>query len=76
MPISPPYSERFALLSLSLSLHCLSGSFLLTSIVQNTTHLAISAMLWVEKVRGGSMHLNHPELVHKNPALLWSPVKM
>ena len=24
----------------------------------------ISAMMWFEKVRGGSMRLNHPELVH------------
>ena len=29
-----------------------------------------------EKVQGGSMRLNHPELVHKHPAHLVSPVQM
>ena len=29
-----------------------------------------------EKGRGGSMCLNHPELVHKHPAYLVSPVTM
>ena len=41
---------------------------------ENSTHLAISAMIWFEKVRGGSMHLNHPELVHKHPCYLCSDV--
>ena len=36
-------------------------------------NLAISAMMWFEKVRGGSMRLNHPDLVHKHPAHLVSP---
>ena len=31
-------------------------------------HLVISDMMWFEKVRGASMHLNHAELVHKHPA--------
>ena len=39
---------------------------------KNSTHLAISVMMWFEKVRGGSMRLNHPELVHKHPANLVS----
>ena len=43
---------------------------------KNTTHIAISVMMWFKKVRGGSMCLNHPELVHKHPAHLVSPVKM
>ena len=43
---------------------------------KNSTHLAVSARMWFEKVRGGSMCLNHPELVHKHPAHLASPVKI
>ena len=43
---------------------------------QNSTHLAISVMMWFEKVRGGSMCLNHTELVHKHPAHLVSPTTM
>ena len=35
-----------------------------------------SILMWFEKVLGGSMLLNHPELVHKHPANLVSPVKM
>ena len=46
---------------------------------QNSPHLAIAVMMLFdiensvqsnhpEKVRGGSMCLNHPELVHKHPA--------
>ena len=41
---------------------------------KNSTHLAISVMMWFEKVRGGSMRLNHPELVYEHPAHLVSPV--
>ena len=49
----------------------------MSATLQNdSTHLAISAMMWFEKFRGGSMRLNHPELVHKHPAHLVSPVKM
>ena len=36
--------------------------------LKNSTHFAISAMMWFEKVRGGSMHLNFSELVQKQPA--------
>ena len=43
---------------------------------QNSTHLAISVMMWFEKVRGGSMCLNHQKLVHKNTTHLASPVKI
>ena len=46
------------------------------SCAKNCTHLAISVMMWFEKVRKGSMRLKHPELVHKYPAHLVSPVKM
>ena len=35
-----------------------------------------SAQETYSNVRGGSMYLNHPELVHKHPANLVSPVKM
>ena len=35
-----------------------------------------TSMMWFGKVRRGSMCLNHPELVHKHPALLVSPVTM
>ena len=44
--------------------------------VQNSTNLSISVMMWFDKVRRGSMCLNHPELEHKHPALLVSPVTM
>ena len=37
---------------------------------KNSTHLAISVMVWFEKVQGGSIRLNHPKLVHKHPAHL------
>ena len=36
----------------------------------------ISVMIWFENVRRGLMCLNHPELVHKHPAYLVSPVTM
>ena len=39
-----------------------------------TLHTLLS--LWFEKVWGGSMCLNYPELVHKNPAHLTFPSKM
>ena len=31
--------------------------------LKNSTHFAISAMMWFKKVRGGSMRLNYTELV-------------
>ena len=34
------------------------------------------SLLCNDVVRGGSMYLNHPELVHKHPAHLTFPVKM
>ena len=45
-------------------------------LLKNSTHLARAALLWFEKVRGGSKRLNYPELVHKHPAHLASPVKL
>ena len=44
--------------------------------LKNTTHFAISAMMWFKKVRGGSMRLNYTELVQKHPAHLVSPLYM
>ena len=44
--------------------------------IKNAMHRAISAMLWFEKVRRGSMYLNHPDLVQKHAAHLASPVKL
>ena len=38
--------------------------------LKNSTHLAICAMMWFEKVQGGSMRLNYPKLVHKHLAFL------
>ena len=38
--------------------------------LKNFTHLAMSATMWFEEVRGGSMYL------HKHPAHFVSPVKM
>ncbi|CAI8029935.1 hypothetical protein GBAR_LOCUS16991 [Geodia barretti] len=32
--------------------------------------------MWFKKVRGGSMHLNYPEPVHKHPAQISSHLKM
>ena len=43
---------------------------------QNSTHLAISVMMWFEKVRRGSICFNYPELVHKHPAHLLYIVKI
>ena len=43
--------------------------------VKDSIHLVISTMMWFEKVRGGSIHLIHPDLVHNHPAHLISPVK-
>ena len=37
-----------------------------------STHFAISELMWFEKFRGGSMHLNYTELVQKHPAHLAS----
>ena len=48
----------------------------LEPMLKNSTHFAISAMMWFEKVRGGSMHLNYTELVQKHPAHLASPLNM
>ena len=36
----------------------------------------LEVIMWFEKVRAGSMRLNHPELVHKHPAHLVSSVKI
>ena len=44
--------------------------------LNNSTHFAISAMMWFKKVRGGSMRLNYTELVQKHPAHLASPLNM
>ena len=44
--------------------------------VEVVVNLAIYAIMWFEKVRGGSMHLNYRELVHKHPAHLASYLKM
>ena len=44
--------------------------------LKNSTHFFISAMMWFEKVRGGSMHLNVPKLVKSHPAHLASPLNM
>ena len=44
--------------------------------LKNSTHFAISAMMWFEKVRGGSMHFNYTELVQNHPAHLASPLNM
>ena len=44
--------------------------------LKNSTHFAISAMMWFEKVRGGSMRLNYTELVRNHPAHLASPLNM
>ena len=43
---------------------------------KNSTHLAISSIMWFEKVQRSSMCLNYPELVHKHPAHLSFPSKM
>ena len=48
----------------------------LEPMLKNSTHFAISAMMWFEKVRGGSMHLNYTELVQNHPAHLASPLNM
>ena len=40
--------------------------------LNNSTHFAISEMMWFKKVRGGSMHLNYTELVQNHPAHLAS----
>ena len=48
----------------------------LEPMLNNSTHFAISAMMWFEKVRGGSMHLNYTELVQNHPAHLASPLNM
>ena len=44
--------------------------------LKNSTHFAIPAMMWFEKVRGGSMRLNYTELVQNHPAHLASPLNM
>ena len=44
--------------------------------LNNSTHFAISEMMWFKKVRGGSMRLNYTELVQKHPAHLASPLNM
>ena len=46
------------------------------SMLKYSTHFAISAMMWFEKVRGGSTHLNYTELVQKHPAHLASPLNV
>ena len=43
---------------------------------KTSTHLAISALKWFEKVRGGLLRLNHPEVVYRYPTHLVPPVKM
>ena len=40
--------------------------------LNNSTHFAISAMMWFKKVRVGSMRLNYTELVRNHPAHLAS----
>ena len=45
-------------------------------LLKNTTHFAISAMMWFKKVRGGSMRLDYAELVRNHPAHLASPLNM
>ena len=48
-----------------------------TQLVRKTsTHLAFSALKWFEKVRGGSLRLNHPEIAYRYPTHLVPPVKM
>ena len=44
--------------------------------LKNSTHFAISAIMWFKKVRGGSMPLNYTEIVQKHPAHLVSPLDM
>ena len=41
-----------------------------------STHLAFSALMWFEKVRGGSRGLNHSETVYRYPTHLVTTVKM
>ena len=41
-----------------------------------STRPASSVVLWFEKVRGGSMRLNHPERVYEHPAHRVSSMKM
>ena len=43
---------------------------------KTSTHLAFSALTLFEKVRGGSLRLNHPDLVYRYPTHLVPPVKM
>ena len=48
-----------------------------TQLTSNTsTHLAFSALKWFEKVRGGSLWLNHSEIVYRYPTHLVPTVKM
>ena len=44
--------------------------------LKNSTHFAISAVMWFKKVRGGSMRLDYTELVRNHPAHLVSPLNM
>ena len=44
--------------------------------LNNSTHFAISEMMWFKKVRGGSMRLNYTELVQKHPAHIASPINV
>ena len=44
--------------------------------LKNSTHFAISAMMWFKKVRGGSMRLDYTELVRNYPSHLDSPLNM
>ena len=37
---------------------------------KTSTHLAYSALKWFEKVRGGSLWLNHSEIVYRYPTHL------
>ena len=37
---------------------------------KTSTHLAFSALKWFEKVRGGSLWLNHSETVYRYPTHL------
>ena len=39
--------------------------------LNNSTHFAISEMMWFEKVREGSMHLNYTKLVQKHLYSNW-----
>ena len=43
---------------------------------KTSTRPASSVVKWFEKVRGGSMRLNHPKRVYEHPAHLVSSVKL